>query len=79
LKETAFARSRSYFFAGVVVDVAAGLVSGFFVFVSSEHPRIDKVKQRANSIAASFFIDVFLYLFDDVVRARSGGGGANGL
>jgi len=55
----AFARSRSYFFAGAVVVGAAGLVSGFFVFVSSEHPRIDTVKQRVNSIAAIFLIDVF--------------------
>jgi hypothetical protein len=58
-KRTGSARPQSYFLAGAVVVAAAGLVSGFFVFLSSEHPRIDKVKQRVNSIAASFFIGVF--------------------
>jgi hypothetical protein len=50
--------SRIYFFAGVLVVVVDDLVSVFDF--SSVQPRIDRVKQRVNSIAVSFFIDVFL-------------------
>src|SRR5262249_37305498 len=37
-----------------------GLSFVVFVFVSSPHPTIITAKDRANSIAVNFFIDVFL-------------------
>jgi hypothetical protein len=47
---------RNQSFAGVFVVVE--VFSSFFVVFSSVQPRIETAKQRHNSIAVSFFIDI---------------------